>query len=344
MNIYVLHYVFLCAISILYSNIPNKKIQNLLFGIGCASLLFLTIFRDISVGADTQNYCDGFQYVRESLSWKEIFSWGWEPGYVALNKIIGIFFRESQTFIIILGVLILCPIFLMIKRNSALPCMSLVIFVGMGMWNSSTFVYRQWCAIAILLFSIKYVKERKFIPFICTVFCAMMFHRTAIIFVLIYFIYNLRIKTETLMGFLLCSLFLGVSGKYIFAFLNRFARMPVMKEYNGGVNLLLFMWFCVLLIFFCNKTQINKLDQKVYYLMLLIAAALQPIAFSFSLWSRVVLYFLISLIILLPNAFYRVLNYKRNRILKFPMEIILYAFFFFYYAFNGIGDYLFMKI
>lgn len=344
MNVYVVHYVFLCIISLLYNSISDKKIKNILFGICCASLLFLTVFRDVSVGADTQNYCDGFQYIRKSLPWRKLFSWGWEPGYVALNKVIGIFFRENQALIIILGILILCSIFLMIKRNSSLPCMSLVVFVALGIWNSSTFIYRQWCAIIILLLSLNYVRKRKFIPFIFMIFCAMMFHRTAIVFVMVYFVYYLKIKTNTIVGLLLCSIVLGACGKPIFKILNQFARMPILGEYNGGVNLLIFMWFCVFIIFFLNKIEIKKDKYKIYYSMLLIAATLQPIVFTFSLWSRVVFYFFLSIIILLPNLFNKVLNCKENIRLKIPMEILFYAFFYFYYRFSGIGEYSFMKM
>lgn len=349
MSAYIINYIFLCGVSILYDMVSNKRIRDMLFGIGCLSILFLTCFRDTSVGGDTQNYCDQFIYMRENLPWGGVFSYGWEPGYVALNKIIGIFFDSRQAFIIILGILSLLPVFWMIKRDSEFPCMSLVIFVAIGAWATSICTYRQWCAQVILLASYKYIQRRKFLPFAALVFCAMLFHRTAVMFLLAYFAYALlKIKTETLLVLMPCGMVLGIIGRPILVFLNRFARLPVEIEYNGGVNLLIFLWLCIIVIFLFNKRKIRQSKYRMYYCMLLIAGTLQPIVFTFSLWSRIIDYFSLSIIILFPATFGRIVDTKDNRRLKIPVEMVVHILFLCFYALRGLdmrlGEYLFMKL
>lgn len=346
MNIYFGHFVFLCLLSVLFSTFyyGNRNLKNSLFILGCLSLLFLTAFRDISIGADTENYCNNFQYIRKFLSWKEVFAWKWEPGYVLINKILGLFFENSQALIIALALIILLPLFRRIKKDSLLPCMSLLVFVSIGIWQASTFVYRQWCAIAILTFSYKYIQERRLAPFLLLLFCAMLFHRTAVVFILVYLFYDLKINGFVISLSLMFSVLLGLIGKPILYILNHFARLPEKEYYNGGMNLLLFLWACVIIVYIFAKKEIKKPVFKQYYIMLLIAAVLQPIVFTFSLWSRVVIYFMLSIIVILPNTFYKILFNKKNRQWTFFLEISLYAFLFVWYSMGGLEEYLFVKI
>lgn len=68
-------------------------------------------------------------------------------------------FESERALLVFLTIFILIPIFVWIKKESNYPLLSLVIFIGMGMWNASIGIFRQWCAIAILTIPINILKQ-----------------------------------------------------------------------------------------------------------------------------------------------------------------------------------------
>lgn len=175
----VLGAVSLCAIVSCTKQSPRMK--DFLYWICAGGIIIASALRSTDIGADTLTYCREYQNIR-TLSFKDAMEFRWEQGYVAVNWVIGQFFESERVLLVFLTIFILIPIVGWIKKESNYPLLSLVMFIGMGMWNASIGIFRQWCAIAILTFSYKYIKARRFIPFLMVVLIAMLFHRTAAIF------------------------------------------------------------------------------------------------------------------------------------------------------------------
>ena len=340
MNVYIGLILFLCLLAVVSRFLDNKS-EKLLYFLGCAVILFLTIFRHISVGPDTETYCAEFLRVRNQVPWPELAGTGWEPGYVFLNKVIGIFFSTGQGLIIALGILILIPVFIWIRKYSDLPCMSLVVYVGAGFWGWSS-IYRQWCAIAILLYSLKYVKSRQLTRFVLTVAIAMLFHRTAAVFLAVYFVYNIRITRRMMVYSIAGSMVLGGMGPLLLSILNRFARIPESENFNGGFSMLFVLWLVVLFVFGKARKQLADPDFKLTFSMLWIAATIQPVAFTFSNWARIVQYFSLALVLVLPNSVYRLSRGQGKRSIflwNMGMGLLMIG----WYLISGMeGEYLFM--
>ena len=337
MNIYIVNFMILSLLSIFFSVIKRTRAYYFFWMLEAIVLITITAIRDISVGADTRGYCEAFMYLQR-IPWKNIFQFGWEPGYVIVNKLLSVFFSNSRALIVGMALMILIPIFYRIKEESLYPYLSLVFFVGMGMWETSAFIMRQWCAIAILTFSYKYVKERKFIPFILLIVLAMTFHRTSVVFVVIYFMYNIKITSKRMLEFIGMSMILGIGGKPILHILNQFARLPEAGNYNGGITMLIVLWLIVLLIYIYFRGNIPD-NISLYYDMLLVGAVLQPISFAFSNFSRIVNYFSIAIIFLLPNVLFSILKEKQNY-KKAPLIMTLVCLgMFIWYMLIGVGEY-----
>ena len=334
---------FVISFCTLISYIQNTpKINNILFW-SCATLLIiLSSIRDFTVGADTLNYCESYLYIRQ-LSLNFAMKFGWEQGYVLVNWLLGQFSNNARTLLVIMAIFILLPIFKWMKRESQYPILSLLIFVSMGMWNSSMFILRQWCAMAILTYSYKYIKERSFFKFIFIVLIAMMFHRTAAIFILAYFIANISInKTKVFLSIPL-SFVIGLLGGKILLILNQFARINEGGNFNGGISILIVLWLCVIARFICFKRELSE-QLNFYFKLVFLAAFLQPIAFTFSNWARIITYFSISLTIYLPNLLCKLTdkntsNYK----LRIPIVIIFMIIMFVWFNILDLDIYYFMK-
>lgn len=301
MSIYLIVYAIL-MINVFLSHGLREKGKKNLYVISCLVLLLLTILRSPNDTAwpDTRNYLNTFLRIR-NIPWNKITSMGWEPGIVVLIKLISILGHSEQFYIIVLGVLILIPIFAMLWKSCEFPLLGLTIFYAMGNLTVTS-IYRQWLAIAILTFSLKYVYERKPFKFLLVVLIATLFHRTAIIFVIVYFLYNLKISSNSLVMALIFSSGVYIAGNQIIQFLNRFARIPLEDSQNGGRTFLLVLWICVLVSYFINRSNRKEKDFVLPFNIVLIAATIQPLSIINSLLVRLVYYFSMYLTLLLPES------------------------------------------
>lgn len=331
--------ISLCVL-VSYGNVSIKT-KNYLYW-GCATaLIVLSAVRDFTVGADTLNYCQGYQYIQQ-LSFENAMKFGWEQGYVTINWLLSRFFDDERTLLVFMATFILIPIFVWIKRESTSPLLSLIVFVGMGMWNSSMFILRQWCAMAILTYSYKYIKERRFWPFLLSVIIAMMFHRTAAVFLLAYVIFYIPLNLLTVLLALPISIMVGLFGKKILNILNHFARISEEGNFNGGVSILIVLWLCVFATLICFGGHIpERLD--FYFRFVLLAAALQPIAFTFSNWARIVTYYSVSLSVFLPNVIMELTSgTSNNRMLRIPLGVVVCLMMMIWFKMIDVDTYVFM--
>lgn len=79
-------------------------------------------------------------------------------------------------------------------RDSENLCISIFVFMFSAAFNISMNIMRQYIAIAICAYAIKYIEEKKLIKFCIWVFIAFLFHSTAIIFLLIYPLSKIKMK------------------------------------------------------------------------------------------------------------------------------------------------------
>lgn len=312
MNLYLVEFYILLFNVLLSHGFGNEGKKNL-FILSCGQLILITILRSSfdSNWPDTINYINTFNYIKNTFSWKQCFNNSWEPGIVLLVKIIGSFFDNNQAYIIIFGILILIPVFLMIWRYSASPMLGLFIFYAMGNLMTTS-IYRQWLAIAILTFSLKYIFERNLFKFLVMIILACVFHRTAIIFTIAYFLYNIKVSKKNLFISVFISFLIYLLGDKVLSFLNLFSRMKGVSENNGGFTFWIILWVSILLAYCLCKNLINDPRFKVFFNIVLVGAVLQPISFTFSLWYRAVLYFSLFLVILIPKVFENIFSISEN--------------------------------
>lgn len=341
MEISILAYLFLSVLAILTPLKKHLSQKMVLYFAGASVLVLLAVLRDFSVGPDTQHYLGqtGFLEIMR-LPWKLLPFYKWEFGYTLLNKIVGTIYCNKRFLLVVVGLFTLVPLMVQIFKESLWGTLSLVCFLGMGIWAQSVYLMRQGCAISILSVSYRFCRERKFLPFLICVIAAMLFHRTAGIWLLLYFIYPIKIRQKTLAVCALGAVGCGVCGEFILFVCNFFARYKEEASYNGGIPMLLTLWLCVVAVFILNKGNIPERD-RLYYWMLLLAASLQPIAFTFSNFSRIVLYFRIALVILLPNTLQNFLEGDKNCRKQAAAGALLCVTIFLWYIANGVPEYSF---
>lgn len=322
MNGFYLVFIVLCILWIAHTLTHSEKNKPLLFMAAGTVLVVFFCTQSGEVGADTKQYVSRYTWIANEASFFELLSFGWEQGYVLLNKLLSLLSREPRMLLVGMSFLILFPFFRWFHAESSVPMLSLICFVALGFWDMSMYIYRQWCAMALLTFSYRYIRKRQFKLFLILVVVAMFFHRTAAVALPLYFLYGLKLDKRLLMIAAGLSVLLGISGKPILAVLNLFARIPEEGNFNGGINMLLVLWAIVLLTYWLEKDNLRKPQVRLPFVMVLTAAVIQPVAFTFSIWARIVQYYNIALVMLIPVLYQSVCcRSKNNKVLMLVGQV-----------------------
>lgn len=196
--------------SIIYSDKEklnsNRNNQIFLIVIGFI-LIFIAGFRG-DFTADYNNYVNLFNYYNK-FNFNQIFSvhFGQEIGYIILNKLIGIFTNNSLYIILITSTLTIYLFLKEFKRYSVNLWMSVLLFVTIGAYYTSFNLIRQILAVAIIFSGSKYIYEKKFIKYSIYILIASLFHKTALIMIIFYFILNYKFNIKKLIIILISLIF-----------------------------------------------------------------------------------------------------------------------------------------
>lgn len=295
---FIIAYIALCVLALAGGQFCTKR-RKRFYLLSCGILLFLMCFRDISVGSDTIVYSRYFERFR-IRSWEFAFSdVTWEPGFVIIMKLLGYVFEDWRGFVFTMGVVNLVPFMYLVWKWSDNPGMSLVLFLAM-LYTAAEYLYRQWLALLILMIACRFVTERKPIHFLATVALAALFHRTALVFAVVYVLYNVKFTILMMLASAAVSVVLMLTGDLWIWLANFVARTELTAGNNGGLTMMVFLWLCAGIIYVFSRHRLKDPWFRLNFVMLMIAVVTQPICFTFSLWSRIVLYFRVSLVFLLP--------------------------------------------
>ena len=131
-----------------------------------------------------------------------------------------------------------------------------------------------------------------------TVLAAMTFHKASAVFVILYVVYNIPVTKWLMLGAAALSLLAGLLCEPIINFILTyvFPYNPIYHFRDGGETLLIVLWIVAIFAYWLLKDQMEEGKIRLPFLMVLIAAALQPVCFAFYNWLRIVLFFRIALV------------------------------------------------
>lgn len=109
-----------------------------------------------------------------------------EAGFSYCMWLLGRIFQNGQTALIASSLFIAWATCRFISRNSAEAPLSLTIYVCLTLLTFNMNGMRQAIAMSICLFAYEHAKNKKLIPFVLTVLLAMLFHKSAMCFFVVY--------------------------------------------------------------------------------------------------------------------------------------------------------------
>lgn len=315
----------------------ESSLSKKFFILVCVELIFLAGLRASTVGADTSVYLRALDYYRSLdkfsvLGAPLVYPFDFEIGYFLFTKIAAFLGLSNTVFLFLVAIAIYIPLFAYLYRKSKMPYLSILIYFAF-FFAYSLGVFRQMIALSIVLISWRYVEARKPIKFLLCILAAVLFHTTALIVLPLYWLKKINIKYLYYLFFpaeLICLLF----GRPLVI-----AIMKIFPKYAGYLNgqygvasqgsrmLILMTAIVVATIPIVMKKEQKILDPTLVGAVM-IGTLLQAMAYSFSLLGRVVVYYAIYLIILIPDLIIAWFGKKTRKLVACAVGLFFIVYFY----------------
>lgn len=321
----ILFYIGTFSLSGLMSkvNTQNRFVKLLLVII---PPVFLATFR-YNIGYDYGSYIWGYNNSFD-ITYESIIE-GYEVGdpiaYYLITKIATVF-NSDRAYLMILAILSLIPgVSYILREWDDMETQPMMVFIYMF----SPFIFsfsacKQGIALSILMFSLKYIYDRKPIKFTLCVAVAFLFHSTAIVFLLVYFFLNKVGDLSTLKKALIVvgCLFVIMNLQWILGNIMGGRYESYAIDSVEGKNRTFWLYTLITVIFLFFRTKFIAIDKRneLLIMMMVVGAICQYLGFSNAFAKRIGEYFLMAQVFLIPQCIY--LFTKNSRKLVNPLIVI----------------------
>lgn len=229
------------------------------------TLTLIAGLRNYSVGIDTQGYVDMFGLIAKG---DFQYAYGLEESFKYIcYAVLRVFPHESVLLTLLAFVTNYCIItrFWELRKISSFRCMVLCYYMGFYFMTMNGL--RQFCAVAIVFYSTRYLSRKKILPFIIGVLVAMLFHQTALIGFALLAINCLRWKElpRKHRTFYICVVVLSPAlGYLVLRWLERYTKYfsnPVLDIGFMILIKLLFFLFTAIFMFVLNRGYVYFPDE-----------------------------------------------------------------------------------
>ena len=305
------------------------------------SVMFMTSFgvlaaiRASTVGNDTKNYLRVFNMISNGVyldAWDERF----EKGYLLLNEAVAMITQNEQVFLTIISIIVYAGFIYFIVQYSQNYFLSVFLFVTMRFFGQTMSGIRFSIAIAILLVAYDRLQKKHVMQFVILVLLATMFHKTAIIFIIVAFFKYIKCNRNVVYLWVFLTLGCYIAAPYIINFL--FNIFPLYGNYadrylTTGVSLgtLIYaiVWGSVFILGYsiqrynrAGSEGMNELN-----LMMLVTVSIYVMSMYFTLLDRVAQYFGVFAIIYIPNCIHMIKDMRKRYFLSIMVMLVFMIYF-----------------
>lgn len=345
MLIYLIVNVILLSYSVLFLFPKNDEKETDMF---CLVYLFVTGLVLLLIAgfrgdftSDYKGYADLFDLYNK-FSFTGIFKsqFGQEIGYVLLNKIVGLFTKNSMYIMIVVSLIIIVLFFIQFKKYSTYIWLSVLMFVNVGAYYISFNIIRQIIAAAIIFSGSRFLYEKKPKNYFIIIAVAALFHKSALIMIPFYFILNFKFNVKKLflastalfvsMTFL--ELILSIIQKFFYSYFKMGTYGMVGFSFKNVVLPLLVLIF-VLVNY--SKLDLSSPKINVWVNAIVFYAFFSFMGLKIQMIQRIAEFFAPYILLLIPWVISRISS-KELRVLTIYITILL-VISYNYITFSGSG-------
>ncbi|TVZ51342.1 EpsG family protein [Dokdonia sp. Hel_I_53] len=331
--VYIIYCLILTFLSkVRDSGIGDKKLTFLLGG----GLLLLMGLRHRSVGNDVIRYLERYKDVERYFTLETKT----ESGYMIFQKILSLMNISPQGFIFTVSLIILILFSWFFYKYSKNIGMSFFLHFTVGLFAFTMTGIRQSIAIGLTLIAIHLALQKKLIWYILIILLATLFHQSAIVFAPVYIIFQIRkYNFKIIFLIFLAILVIGVFNEIIFNQIFSLSANKYNTQYLDTADesrtsfifivfsfslpaIIMFLWFLDNI----RIRELSKIDIS-FFIMSLIGCVFILLSSQLSLLSRLSYYFMIGIIVLIPNTIKNLKNRPVANISSFFLTLISIAYF-----------------
>lgn len=294
--------------------------------------LLLAAFR-YNVGYDYGSYVGAFQYYG-SVKYSSIiqsYKIGDPVGYYLFAKWAASFGSERWFFFWLAFVSLLPPMMYFLIDWADSPELPLILFMYLfGPFIFAFSAIKQGVAIGIIIFSLRYVTQRKFFNFFLCMIIACSFHVTAIVFIPMFFLlnHNMELSTWKRTAIIIAVVLVMINLETVLSgvFGGRFEEYALETVYGRNRSFWLYSLLAAVFFLFRKVLKEKDLRNDLLVLLMIIGAMCQVLGFSNAFAKRVGEYFAFSQVILLPQMLF-IFNERSQKAAKFLLCIYVVGLF-----------------
>lgn len=301
-----------------------KKVYALITG---STLALIMALRDVTVGSDTAQYL--YRYFNVPIKFTLNAFTGSETLFYSISTMLKELGISYQGYLALIALIVSSAFTFFYYRYSRNMFLSFYLHVTIGLFSVTMSAFRQTIAICIILFAFDAMLKNKFFKFVIIVLIASLFHTSAIFFLPIYFIKDIKItKRRGIFLFFttitMLVLVAPIATFFEFILPARYIIYGLHSELNPISRLLIVTSLLIpaACLFFWSR--VEKLEEKEFRLFSILIvlscvnAFINIMALNSSMILRMSFYFTPFNMILIPN----IIEGIRNKPIKL---IALYA-------------------
>ncbi|WP_028274932.1 EpsG family protein [Atopococcus tabaci] len=371
MSIYFITFLLTC-VSTKFAESTKKKIYQIIFSFFAILIpSLLAGLRSYEIGTDVEVYIlPLFQLARLSENFSDYLSAHWfyvwryinvtdyEPGFIALIYFTTKFFDNLSIVLLVIHILIITPLYVALFRlRDYYPVwLGMLVFFLSG-FNNSLNLMRQYIAMSFVLLGFSYLIKQDTKKYFYFVFIASLFHTSAIMGLLIYFIFFFinqekkykkmrlgkklfNIKIFRVVFLALCFLLVLFSSNLLVFLLDTIGLEEYSNYLYGDVKFLpnqLLFRLPIFFIFIINWKKLKRKDSNIYFYwaLLIMDLLFAQLASVYEQSGRIGYYFsqfsMLSYPLLITSQSRRI-----NKVIL-SLFIISYLFLFWFFNFAWLG-------
>ena len=315
MAVYTMGVIISALLGFLYSRYRNfhkksifiKSFSNKIYRINIDLVKFipmipLAIIAGIRYGVGQDYFYTYVPVFNKVLLGEATKAWG-DIGYTFLNILVAHYTDDYAGIFILTSCMFIYFTFKAIYEDSDSIPLSIILLVFMGYYFCFMNGVRQMLATSILLFSIKYIKQRNIKKFFICILGASLIHLSALIFIPVYFLYTIKWNNKTMIFSIICSYALSSIFSKIMMWIISFTKYnwyldSIYKAERGGIVMILINLAIFIFSILFNSDKKNEIYIKLQCLSVISMSLIGKVPVA----NRIQWIFGLSSIILLPNV------------------------------------------
>ena len=284
----------------------ESKYNTALFIVSSIVIVLILGLRHQSMGNDlryqsSNGYLGAFDSI-VSAPWSRIWNirvFNYERGYIIYNKLVGFLSADRQFFLFVTAVLSIVPIMYYLSKNSKNMLLSIIIYLGLPVFLMCFSGLRQAIAIGITSLSMVYIKKKSLVNFVLLVILASTFHSTAIVFLIAYPMYHIKVSNKWDAISIISIPVVYVLRVPLFNILSGLLKDNAKTTETGALTL-----FIIFALIYVGLVILNKKQNRPggYINIFYLACLCQAFAGIYYTAMRVGYYFMIALAVGLPEV------------------------------------------